>query len=421
VFRVDSATGAWQGVSMTSPDDPDTPPASAGPPVAAGSPASAGSADAPAESGRSSITSAQVFKWAAAATAGVAVVLLVGAAVYAVRDILVLVLIAMFIAVSLDPAVRWLVRLGVRRSFAVATIFVGMLILVGIFVWSIAPTMVHQGGKLVADLPGFVRQLPEKSKTFREFSDRYNLTPKLTALAGELPARIGASALKFAQRFFGALISTLTVLVFTIYFMSDLPRLRRGLVRLFPRTRRVRVAEIVNVVVDKVGAYMIGNLIISAFAGVSSFICLELVRVPFALPLAVAVAITDLIPLIGATLGAALCVLVSAFTVDVWPGTVVVVAFFVVYQQVENYLIAPRVLRNTVDMPAVGVLLVALIGGTVLGVVGALMAIPIAAAVKVVLSPALAAMHEPPQPVEAVREAPAETVPPGPPGVPAKS
>jgi predicted PurR-regulated permease PerM len=274
---------------------------------------------------------------------------------------------------------------------------------------------VHQGSRLIADLPGFVRQLPDKSKTFRELSDRYNLTPRLTALAAELPARVGGSAIRFAQRFFGALISTLTVLVLTIYFMSDLPRLRRGLVRLFPRTRRPQVADIVNVVVDKVGAYMIGNLIISVFAGVSAFVCLTAVRVPFALPLALAVAIADLIPLVGATLGAALCVLVSVFTVGVWPGGVVVAAFFVVYQQVENYLIAPRVLRNTVDLPAVAVLLVALIGGSVLGLIGALMAIPITAAVKVVISPVIAAMHEPPQPPEALPEHAPEAGPPAPP------
>jgi predicted PurR-regulated permease PerM len=160
-------------------------------------------------------------------------------------------------------------------------------------------------------------------------------------------------------------------------------------VGLFPHRRRARAAEIVDVVVDKVGGYMIGNIIISLFAGVSSFILLELVRVPFALPLAVAVAIADLIPMIGATLGAVICVVVSVFTVDIWPAAVIVLLFFIAYQQLENYLIAPRVLRNTVDLSSVAVLLAALIGGAVLGLVGAIMAIPVAATVKVVMSPML--------------------------------
>jgi predicted PurR-regulated permease PerM len=149
---------------------------------------------------------------------------------------------------------------------------------------------------------------------------------------------------------------------------------------------------------------MIGNIIISLFAGASTFACLALVGVPFALPLAVAVAITDLIPMVGATLGAAICVLVSVLTVDLWPASVIVLVFFILYQQVENYLIAPRVLRNTVDLSSVAVLLVALIGGTVLGLVGAVMAIPIAATVKVLMSPAIAAMDQPLPPAEAAPE-----------------
>jgi predicted PurR-regulated permease PerM len=143
---------------------------------------------------------------------------------------------------------------------------------------------------------------------------------------------------------------------------------------------------------------MIGNIIISLFAGVSTFACLRLVGVPFALPLAVTVAIADLIPMVGATLGAVICVLVSVFTVDIWPAAVIVLLFFVAYQQLENYLIAPRVMRNTVDLSAVVVLLAALIGGTVLGLVGAVMAIPIAATVKVVMTPRIAAMYESPPP-----------------------
>ncbi|GII24612.1 AI-2E family transporter [Planosporangium mesophilum] len=346
-----------------------------------------------------------VFRWAAAATLGVLVVLLSGYTLYAVRDLLVLVMIALFVAVSLDPAVRWLVRRGLKRPVAVTLVIVFMLALFGVFIWSIVPPLVEQGGRLFADLPGYLRKLPEESKSFRELSDRYNLTNRLSALAADLPTRIAGSAIGFVQQFLGALLSTVTVIVLTIYFMADMPRMRRGLVRLFPHRRRPQVAEIVNVVVDKVGAYMIGNLIISLFAGVATFLCLSLLRVPFALPLAVTVAITDLIPLIGATLGAAIGVLVALFTVGPWPGGVVVLAFFIVYQQVENYLIAPRVLRNSVDLPSVAVLLVALIGGSVLGVVGALMSIPIAAAVKVVLTPTIATMHQPPPPVEAKPEA----------------
>jgi len=129
---------------------------------------------------------------------------------------------------------------------------------------------------------------------------------------------------------------------------------------------------------------MIGNLIISLIAGVSSLIVMLILGVPFALPLAAAVALTDLIPLVGATIGAAICVLVTFATTDIWPNTIVLVIFFVLYQQLENYLIAPRMLRNTVKLPSVAVMLAALVGASMLGIVGALTAIPIAAAVRVI-------------------------------------
>lgn len=336
-----------------------------------------------------------VMRWAAAATVGVLLVLLVGYALYVVRNLLALVLIALFVAVSLDPAVRWLMRRRIRRPYAVSIVVLLLVVLFAVFIWSIVPPVVEQGGRLIADLPGYLSSLSDQSSAVRELADRYQLTDRLSSLAADLPARLAGGALGFVQKFLGALASSLTVLVLAIYFMSDMPRLERGLVRLFPPRRRPRVREVVDVVVDKVGGYMIGNLIISLFAGVATFACLELVGVPFALPLAVAVALADLIPMIGASLGAVICVGVSALTVDIWPATVIVLIFFIVYQQVENYLIAPRVMRNTVDLSAVAVLLVALIGGAVLGLVGAVMAIPIAAAVKVLMSPAIASMHGP--------------------------
>jgi predicted PurR-regulated permease PerM len=201
---------------------------------------------------------------------------------------------------------------------------------------------------------------------------------------------------------FSALVNVLLVTVLTLYFMADLPRLRRGLVRLVPRPGRPRAAQAINVVVDKVGGYMIGNLIISLFAGVSSFICLFALGVPYALPLAVWVALTDLLPMIGATVGAAGCCIVALVTGDI-TSTIVLIVFFLLYQQVENYLIAPRVLRNTVDMSSVAILLAALVGAAILGLVGALMSIPIAAAIKVLMTPVVETLNEPP-----AREPPAE-------------
>ncbi|MET7402319.1 AI-2E family transporter [Dactylosporangium sp. NPDC005572] len=343
---------------------------------------------------------AKVYRLSVAAGLGLLTVAAGAFALYSVRRVLVQVVIALFVAVSLDPAVRLLIRHGVRRSVAVAAILVVAVGLLVAFVWSLVPPLVGQAGELLQNIPQYLQELPERSRAYREVADRYGLTARLTEFAKTVPAKVGGGALGVITGIFSALFNVLLVAVLTIYFMADLPRLRRGLVRLVPRARRPRAAQAVNVVVDKVGGYMIGNLIISLFAGVTSFACLFALGVPYALPLAVFVAVTDLIPMIGATVGAVGCTIVALVTGDLWPTAVVVVVFFLAYQQLENYLIAPRVLRNTVDLSSVAVLLAALVGGAILGVVGALMAIPIVAAVKVLMTPMVEALNQPPEPAE---------------------
>jgi len=342
------------------------------------------------------MTFSSVYRGSIAAGLGLLTVAAGGFAVYTVRQVLVQVIIALFIAVSLDPAVRLLIRHGVRRSIAVGIILALALLLLGGFIWSLVPALIGQGGDLLRNIPQYLQELPERSKTYQEIANRYGLTEKLTEFAKTLPGKVGGGALGVLTGIFSALVNVLLVVVLTIYFMADLPRLRRGIVRLVPRAHRPRAAQGINVVVDKVGGYMIGNLIISLFAGVSSFICLISLGVPYALPLAVFVAITDLIPMIGASIGAVGCTVVALVTGDIG-STIVVFVFFIAYQQLENYLIAPRVLRNTVDLSSVAVLLAALTGGAILGVVGALMAIPIVAAIKVLMTPLVEALNEPPE------------------------
>jgi predicted PurR-regulated permease PerM len=314
-------------------------------------------------------------------------------ALYTVRAILIRILIALFIAVSLDPAVRLLTRRGMRRGWAVTLIFALAFGLAAAFLLSVIPPLVTQGRNLIDDLPEYLGRLQDRSSQFRRLDDRYNISEQLQGLAGTLPTRLGTGLLGFTSRVFGAVFNSLTILVFTIYFMADMPRIRAGVVRLFPMERRPHARRVVDLVVDKVGGYMIGNIIISLIAGVASYIAFALLGVPFAVPLAFLVAICDLIPMIGATLGAVLGVTVALFTTDLWPTTVLVAAFFVAYQQLENYLIAPRVLKTTVELGAAAVLIAGLIGATVLGLVGALMAIPVAAAFNVLLNERLLA-HE---------------------------
>jgi predicted PurR-regulated permease PerM len=330
------------------------------------------------------------FRWGLFASLGALTVYLGLRALVAAQGVLIRALIALFFAVSLDPAVRWLTRQGLRRGLAVAIIFGLTLLLVVGFMVSIIPGLVAQSQTLAADLPRYLDELNQRSSSFRVLNRRFDVSSQVQGLLGSLPSRLGSGLLGFTGRVFGALFGGLTILVLTIYFMADLPRLRSGLVRLMPRTQRARSAEVVDLVFNKVGDYMIGNILISIVAGTAAYAAFLLLDVQFAIPLAILVAVFDLIPMVGATLGAILCVAVAAITTDIWPTTVLVALFFVAYQQLENYVIAPRILRTTVDISAPAVLLAGLIGATVLGLVGALMAIPVAAAVKVLYAQRMA-------------------------------
>jgi predicted PurR-regulated permease PerM len=336
---------------------------------------------------------AHLFRSGALVSLGAATTLIGLYAIYTVRAILIRILIALFIAVSLDPAVRLLARRGMRRGVAVTLIFLLASALAAGFLVSVIPPLVDQFRNLADDLPGYLGRLQSRSSQFRQLNDRFNVSDQLQGLVGTLPGRLGTGVLGFTSRVFGAVFNTLTVLVFTIYFMADMPRIRSGVVRLFPVDRRPRARQVVDLVVDKVGGYMIGNIIISIIAGLASLIAFSLLGVPFPVPLAFVVAICDLIPMIGATLGAIIGVTVALFSTSLWPTTILVAAFFVAYQQLENYLIAPRVLKTTVELGAAAVLIAGLIGATVLGLVGALMAIPVAAAFNVLLNERLLA-HE---------------------------
>jgi predicted PurR-regulated permease PerM len=282
-------------------------------------------------------------------------------------------------------------RWRIQRGVAILVVVLVALGLTAAFLQSVIPALVDQFQAMVRDFPHYLANLQHRSASFRQLSDRFHLTSQINKLLPSLPGKLSSGAVGFTRRTFSTLASTLLVTVLTIYFLADLPRLQRGAALLFPRAHRADFSRIAGVMVDKVGSYMIGNILVSLIAGVAAFAALTALGVPFAVPLAFLVAVTDLIPLIGATLGAVICIAVALFATRLWPTTVLVLVFFVVYQQLENYLIAPRIMRRPVQLSPAAVLLAGLIGAAALGLIGALMAIPIAAGIKVLLSERLQA------------------------------
>jgi predicted PurR-regulated permease PerM len=344
-------------------------------------------------------------------TLTVAGILVVLAAAWKVRAVLLLVLVAAVLAVGLDPAVRRLQRLHLSRGMAVTLIFLGAIAFVALFAFLVIPPVVDGVRSLASDIPGYIERLTTKSEWFRDLDRKYDLSEKLKDVTDRLPSLASASINKilgFTQSLASILFNLLTIATLTVYFLLALPRMESAIENMFVGEARERNRQVFRDALEKVGGYVSGKFAVSLVAGTAAFVFLWLVGVPFAAPLGLWVALTDLIPSVGATLGAIVVVPVAFF--DSVGHGVATLAFFLVYQQLENYVIGPRIMRKAVGLsPAAGILS-ALIGGTLAGFAGALLALPLAAAIKVVVRDVLLRRGVPvPGEAEAVTEGPEAT------------
>lgn len=297
--------------------------------------------------------------------------------------ILVLVVIALFLAVGLNPAVVRLRRWKLPHGLAVAVVALTVVLLLCGGVVALVPPIVTQSGQFIDQIPSLVEDL-RRNPTVNDLVERYDVMERVQSAANaQTVGRALGGVLGGAQLIFGTVFRTLTVLVLTIYFLAYFNRLRSLGYALVPRSRRERVQLIGDEILAKVGAYMVGALSIAVLAGATTFVFALIVGLPYPFALAVVVAVTDLIPQIGATLGAVVVSLVGFATS--LPVGIACVVFFLIYQQVENYLIYPKVMRRSVEVNEVAALLAALLGVALLGVVGALIAIPTVAALQLIL------------------------------------
>jgi predicted PurR-regulated permease PerM len=317
---------------------------------------------------------------------------------YRIRSVILLVGIAAFLAVALEPGVTFLQRLVKSRGLAVAVMAVLVVLAIGGFVASVVPPITRQAQNLAENLPVWSRQLESSSTTLGRLEQRFQIRERVQAAV-----KNASSVVSGVGSVFGTVVSAvanlLIVLVLSLYFLINAPRMRREGLGLLPVAKRQRAGALVDKIFAKVGGWMQGNILISVIAGVASFTALLLLGVPYPAALAMWVAITDLIPMVGAMLGALVCVVVAFFT-DTTTGFLTL-GFFLIYQQVENYLISPRVMKRTLDVSPVAVILAALIGGSLLGPVGVLLAVPAAASIKVAAQELwLADRTEAPAPVQ---------------------
>jgi len=325
-----------------------------------------------------------------------------------VRNVLQLVLVSMFLALALNPAVTWFELRGVRRGRAVALVFLITIVTVLAILIIVFAPLYEEVRKFADDVPAYIDDL-RRSRLLRELDARYDIFTKLQEQATKLPERLPGTAsafLGFAGAIFTALVNTFTVIFLTIFLLLELPSIGNSILTLLAPDTATRTRALTLDVNATVARYVAGNLVISVIAGATTTIAAYLLGVPFPVVMGVLVALFDLIPLVGASIGGALVVAV-AFTAGLAPG-LLMAAVQIGYQQVENNVLQPVVMRRSVNVSGLTVLLAVLVGSTLLGVLGALLAVPVAGSVQIGLREVLEARRqrvaELPEPVDPAPE-----------------
>ena len=316
---------------------------------------------------------------------GALLALALGYAVVLVRHELVLLLLAAFIAIGLDPAVRFLVRHGRSRVAAVTIISVASLGLVAAFLAAVVPPIAHEASQLVKDAPSYAKQLQDQHHLLGRLNLKYHVTQRVQAGARKsFNLGSASSLLNAGSAIVSATFRVVLTFVLVIYFLADLPKIKQAFYRLAPLARRPRVGLLGDEILDRVGGYVLGNVATSIVAFTASYVLLLILGVPYALALSVLTGVLDLIPLVGSSIAGLVVALVALASVSP-TAAIITVVFHVLYRIFEDYLLNPRVLRRTVDVSPLVTIVAVIIGGSILGIIGALIAVPAAAAVQLLL------------------------------------
>jgi predicted PurR-regulated permease PerM len=305
---------------------------------------------------------------------------------YLVRSVVGLLLIAVFLAVALGPAVDRAARMKLPRPAAILAVFLGLFIAIFLLGLIVVPPIVNEVQAFADDVPSYIDDI-RSNDTLREYDDKYDVTKKLEDQASSLPSRLGdaAGALQAVTvGVFSTVIQLVTVLTIAFFLLLDGGRIVNFLLAQVRREYQERVRVVAGDIYKSTGGYVAGAMALATAAGISTYILLSILDVPFAVPLAVLMAFFDLIPLVGSTIGGVLVALVTLFA-DFPQDTLVWVVFVIVYQQFENSVLQPLVYRRAVNLHPLAVITAILIGSNLLGVLGALVAIPIAAAIQITL------------------------------------
>jgi predicted PurR-regulated permease PerM len=320
----------------------------------------------------------------------VATVVIAGIALYLVwllRKPIGWVLTATFVAIALSAPVNALNR-RMRRGFAILIVYLGLILVPFGLAALIVPPMVTQGTQLAENLPHYSRDVQNfvrKNRRLHELDQKYDITGELNKQAAKLPGRVGDAAKILGDIGLGlvnSVFALINILILSIFIVARGRQWTDAALQLRPEAERERLRRVLDHTASAVGGYVQGALTIALIAGIQSFIVMSILGVPFAAPLAVLAGLASLIPLVGATAAAIVIGAVTLFN-DFPTDTIIWTIWAIVYQQIENNLIQPQIQRRTVRVQPFIVLVAVLFGSTLLGIVGAIVAIPLAASVQI--------------------------------------
>jgi predicted PurR-regulated permease PerM len=334
------------------------------------------------------INRAHPFYFGFIATLGALTAIVLMRALASVSQIFVLILIALFLAMGLNPAVETLRKRNLSRNAAVTVIFSSVILFVVFFALVVVPPVISQGTNLIESGPQLLQDLM-KNETINQLNTQYGIIDTLqqrlksVTSDGTLLISTFGGVIGVGKSVLSGFFTALTILVLTLYFITSLPQAVNLGLSLVPASRRDRVGLLTNAIIARVGSFVGSQILIAAMAAVFVTILSAILGLPSPIAIGMFVLVAALIPLIGHFIGAGIFTLI-ALSQSLLIGVVAFVAY-VVYVQIENYVVTPRIMKRTLSVPGAVTIIAALIGSSLLGLVGGLLAVPVAASIILIL------------------------------------
>ena len=302
--------------------------------------------------------------------------------------VFILIIVSIFLAAGLNPAVLFFQNRGLKRGAAVGAVMACVLIFVAAFIAIAVPPLLDQGNQLIDNAPQLIKDL-NNNAFINDLNIKYGVIDSLQTRVdsiikdGQFAITAFGGVIGVGKAVVSGLVSTITILTLTLYFLASLPQVVEISLKFVPASRRNRVSKLVNAIISRVGSFVGGQAIIAALAAIFILIMGLIIGMPYAGPLAVIVLVCGFIPLIGHFIGMTIVTLVS-LTASISIAAIAL-SSYIIYVQIENYLITPRIMKRSLSIPGLVTIIAALLGTSLLGLIGGLLAVPIAAAILLIL------------------------------------